>query len=820
LTSVPNKRSHTRSTLAAYDDKTRLNVRNPLESEWWQGFYTRHHRKLWLGQALVLLAVGFGIAWSQKTTPSIAAVDDPHAEHADAPTIWTCAMHPQIRRDGPGDCPICGMELVPVKPSKGGMRTISISPTARKLMNIQTTPVERRYVTAEVRMVGKVEYDETRLAHITAWVSGRLDKMYVDYTGVEVKKGNHMVYIYSEELYAAQEELIQALKFKRERTPGTTTRIEPIDLVESSREKLRLLGLTSDQIKEIEQRKKPSDHVTLYSPISGIVIQKLRQEGDRVRTGDRIYTVADLNQVWVKLDAYESDLSWLRYGQSVSFTTDAYPGETFTGKISFIAPVLNKQTRTVKVRVNVPNEDGRLKPEMFVRAVVRSRVAAGGRVLDASLAGKWISPMHPEIVKDEPGKCDICGMPLVRAETLGYVVAEPDEKSKPLVIPVSAALVTGKRAIVYVEVPTAKEPTFEGREIVLGPRAGDYYLVRNGLKEGDLVVTNGNFKLDSALQISAKPSMMTPEGGGGGGHDHGGGTKSKQGESAAKKMPLPAQFRLQLEQLVAAYDNVTAAIKEADLEKIHASLNGVGRALAEVDEKLLTGHAASLWREFSMLLSNDVVEGRDVTMLQDADRVYLVLKRHIQRVREQFGLTHDGDEPEVVKLDVPAEFQTQLGSLWKAYLPMQNALTSDNLQLAKQGIEKFGAALATIDAKLLKGDTAKAWTREQANLTKIASDLKKSSDITGARSAFALLSDEMFVLVRSFGVGDVGKIYELHCPMAFEGRGAIWLQDSKQTRNPYYGATMLKCADRVKLISPPQDTQPPTDPHAGNDHKH
>ena len=163
----------------------------------------------------------------------------------------------------------------------------------------------------------------------------------------------------------------------------------------------------------------------------------------------------------------------------------------------------------MKVRVNVSNEDGRLKPEMFVRAIVKSNVAAGGRVLDASLAGKWISPMHPEIVKDQPGDCDICGMPLVRAESLGYVTAEPTDAAKPLIVPTSAVLLTGTRAIVYVQIPDADKPTYEGREIVIGPRAGDFYLVKSGLNEGDLVVTNGNFKLDSALQISAKPSMMT-----------------------------------------------------------------------------------------------------------------------------------------------------------------------------------------------------------------------------------------------------------------------------------------------------------------------
>ena len=436
--------------------------------------YQRHRGKFWLAQAVVFLGIGavVGTSIGGHSMPDGTAAPDPHAGHqvsaTEASQIWTCSMHPQIRRDGPGKCPICGMDLVPVKKSVGGVRTVSISADVKKLMNVQTVPVQRRYVTAEVRMVGKIDYDETKLAHITAWVSGRLDRLYVDYTGVEVKQGDHMVYIYSEELYTAQEELITAIESNVD--PTSSRFITPIDLAESAREKLRLLGITEQQIQEIEQRRKPTEHLTIYSPVGGIVIEKLKQEGDRVRTGDRIYTVADLSHLWVQMDAYESDLAWLRYGQTVEFTTEAYPGEVFKGKIAFIDPVLNKETRTVKVRVNVSNEDGRLKPEMFVRAVVQSRVASGGRILDASLAGKWISPMHPEIVKDEPGNCDICGMPLVRAETLGYVTAEPSDSAKPLVIPVSAALLTGTRAIVYVQVPDAEEPTYNGREIVLGPR--------------------------------------------------------------------------------------------------------------------------------------------------------------------------------------------------------------------------------------------------------------------------------------------------------------------------------------------------------------
>lgn len=773
-----------------------------LKNERVREFVTRNVVAIWIGQALVLIVIGFAVAGTLKQPQSVSdeKEKDDHSEHEGASKIWTCSMHPQIRRDKPGKCPLCGMPLVPVTDSSnGGMRTISISPTARKLMDIQTSPVEHRYVTADVRMVGKVEYDETRLAHITAWVSGRLDRLYVDYTGIEIKKGDHLVYIYSEELYSTQAELLKAIENQSNRPPPRSTFIKPIDLVASAREKLRLLGMTAEQIQEIEQRGTAAEHVTIYSPSAGVVVKKLREEGDRVRTGDRIYTVADLSQVWIKLDAYESDVQWLRYGQEVEFEVEAYPGESFKGRIAFIDRELNRETRTAKVRVNVQNTDGRLKPEMFVRATVRSRIAAGGRVLDAELSGKWISPMHPEIVKDEPGDCDICGMPLVRAESIGYVTAEIDDASRPLVIPKSAALVTGRRAIVYVEVPTAEKPTYEGREIVLGPRAGNYYLVRNGLKAGELVVTNGNFKLDSALQISAKPSMMTPEGGGGGGHDHGGDTKPRPGSAATGKATVPPTVRQQLEAVLSAYDQVTAAISEAELATIRSAFSEFAVATSKVDEKQITGHAGMLWREFAMLLANDAEEARDIKTIQHADELYLQLSRHVERATESFGLGDDQQDV-VVRLDVPSGFREQLTRLLAAYLAISSSLSGDNLLEAKRAVGQFRSALASIQSDELEGETLASWNREHANLTKIVGRLSEAEELKTARSGFALLSDEMLVVMRSFGVQGERPTYELHCPMAFDGRGASWLQDNDQPRNPYFGASMLPCADRVEQI--------------------
>ena len=396
-------------------------------------------------------------------------------------TEYTCAMHPQIRELKPGICPICNMDLVPVEADDGGsLREYTMSESAKKLAEIEVSEVERKYVTAEVRLVGKVDYDETKLGHITAYFPGRLDQLYVDYTGIPVIKGHKMATIYSPELYSAQADLHQAIEAAKELEESNIEEIKKSAqmTIEAVREKFRLWGFTNEQIGEIEARSEPSDRMDIQSPMTGIVIEKHAVEGMYVSTGMRIYTIADLSRVWVKLDAYESDLQWLRYGQTVSFTTEAYPGETFNGKIAFIDPVVNPKTRTIKIRVNVPNEKGRLKPEMFVRAVVLSNIAAGGNVMDPELAGKWISPMHPEIIKNKPGLCDICGIPLVRAEDLGYVTSSEENGTKPLVIPATAPLITGKRAVVYVQVPDKDKPTYEGREIVLGPRAKDYYIVR------------------------------------------------------------------------------------------------------------------------------------------------------------------------------------------------------------------------------------------------------------------------------------------------------------------------------------------------------
>ncbi len=880
--------------------------------------YAAHPRIVRLAQFALVFAAAMFISWllwgGHDASEEKSSDADAVADAAAGPTAWTCSMHPQIRQPKPGDCPICGMDLIAVTQTAGGMRTLALSPEAAALMNIEVAPVERRYVPRDVRMVGRVDYDETRLGYITAWVSGRLDRLYVDYTGVEIRQGDHLADIYSEQLYAAQQELIQAEKFNRSRAAESTT--IKVNLVESAREKLRLLGLTEEQIAEIEKRDAPSDHITIHAPMGGIVIEKLKQQGERVALGERIYTIADLSQVWVHLDAYESDLPWIRYGQDVTITTEAYPGDEFHGRIAFVQPVLDDKTRTVKVRVNVPNGDGKLKPDMFVRAVVRPVVAAGGKVMDPSLAGKWISPMHPEIVKDEPGQCDICGMPLVRAESLGYVTPSTDSEEPPLVVPYLAALVTGTRAIVYVQLPNmpsfaepafltlsavvqegdlekireaftsynnmldrpydqpgtafarnlwndyadrlaekalagyeagsaeqakevladieatmtlareqfapANNPTFEGREIVLGPRAGEYYLVRNGLHEGEMVVTRGNFKLDSEIQIQAKPSMMTPEGGGGGGHDHGGQGELAEGKSddphAGHPVALPPAFRQQLLDLAATYDKLAAAVQDQDLDQVTTIFRQLGEELAAVDDTEVTGHPRMLWKEFAMLFGNDVVEGTDADQMVDANRAFLTLKGHVRRMREQLGLMQQQDL-EIERIEAPAEFQGELAGVWKQYLNVQRALAADDFKSAQDSLGQFNASLNAVNDTALEGPAKEAWQKEQANLEKLIASLKQAEGIEAMRETFYPASQEIGVLAKTFGFGQSGPIFELHCSMAFQGRGATWYQDNDDTLNPYFGAAMLKCADRVEKVSH-SGSKPSAQAEPHTDHSH
>lgn len=545
--------------------------------------------------------------------------------------VYTCSMHPSVQLTDPeAMCPLCGMELIPVMDNghiSENPRRISMSINAQKLANIQTAPVERQLVDMNIRLVGKVEVDETRLVTISSWVSGRIDRQFVNFTGMTVRPGDHLAEIYSPELLSAQKELIQAVQTAKEINYSNFSQ-QTLDAV---REKLRLLGLTDGQISDIEERGKPSDHLTIYTVQGGIVTHRNATEGMYVQTGTPLFTIADLSTVWVMLQAYESDLQWLRYGQNVAFEAEAYPGEEFHGRIALIDPVLNDQTRTINIRVNVNNADKKLKPGLFVRATIHAEVAAGGQVMDPSLVGKWISPMHPEIVKDRPGVCDVCGMALVKAEELGFVSVDQAQREASLVIPATAPLITGKRAVVYVAV-SGEEGVYEGREIVLGPRAGDYYLVEQGLEEGEQVVTNGNFKLDSAVQITAGPSMMNPDEAA---------VESQETEvihEESRNISLAADTLFaQIDTIYLAYFDLQLALSHDDFAESKSAAQKLSDALQHVDMAAMTPgqHDAYMPRHMSLKESAEAIaRANDIAA---ARKHFQPLSNAIIAVAEQFG---------------------------------------------------------------------------------------------------------------------------------------------------------------------------------------
>ncbi len=583
----------------------------------------------WLFSGAIILGLILGLIFSGGSNRTFQAgsengitVED-HDHSKDQ--IWTCSMHPQIRMPQQGKCPICGMDLIPVASEEEDVahNQLKLSENAIKLAEIRTIPVERREVAKVIRMSGKVEYNETNVANITSRIPGRIDNIYVNYTGIDIKKGQKMVNLYSPELITAQQELLQSLKaLQISRTPALKK--IALETVKASREKLILWGLTKRQIRDFENRSDTVHHIIIYSPMDGVVIKKDAFEGMYVKTGTRLYTIANLSDLWVKLDAYESDISWIKKGQRVEFETESYPGEIFKGNVTFIDPVINAETRTVKVRVNIKNKNFKLKPDMFVRAKVYS-----------GIRGKIGNGDH----------------------------------TLPLVIPASAPLITGKRAVVYVAIPE-KSGVFEGRNITLGPFADGYYVVKGGLKEGENIVVNGAFKIDSDLQIQAKPSMMNPQGGGPmPGHNHGssGAKKSKNGaghtedkiEKNLKILNIPGRFRESVDVLSDNYFSIKEFLSSDKLNEAITSGKEFLKNLKNIDMKILTGDSHMVWMDIAEDMKKKVTDFAGKQDLKSARDLFAGLSDSVSDMMKKFG----SSEKKIFKFHCPMALEGK-GAFW------------------------------------------------------------------------------------------------------------------------------------------------------------
>ena len=427
--------------------------------------------KEWINEALqrsylkylLILFAGLALGWlffhssDSKDKAETTAKKEVH-EHKH--TIWTCSMHPQIKMDKPGQCPICGMDLIPLKDSGSSSdssatidpNAVQLSEEALALANVQTSIVGNDNRAKDLRLYGKIQPDERLMQSQTATVSGRVERLWVNFTGESVRKGQTLASVYSPEIYTAQQELLETARMSNSQQKAY--------LLDAAREKLRLWNLTDQQIAAIEKSGKTSPFVEIKATTSGKVIAKQVNKGDYINQGSVLFQIADLSRVWAVFQAYEGDLPFLKPGNKIDFTLQAIPGKVFSGKVSFIDPVINPSTRTAGIRVEINNSDGKLKPEMFVTGNVKASLVKSKDQLD---------------------------------------------------IPQSAVLWTGKRSVVYVKTPGTSVPTFTLREIELGPSLSGAYVVLSGLASGEEIVTNGAFAIDASAQLDGKQSMMNQD---------------------------------------------------------------------------------------------------------------------------------------------------------------------------------------------------------------------------------------------------------------------------------------------------------------------
>jgi Cu(I)/Ag(I) efflux system membrane fusion protein len=523
----------------------------------------KENYRLVLGVLIVGIFLGWLIFHPTKAERAAEVRIEGHEGHDHAtedPTTWTCSMHPQIKQDKPGKCPICAMDLIPLTTAQSSGDNIDpneivMTESAAKLADIQTMVVARGNPERFVHLQGKVHADERNIAKLTARFGGRLEKLYVNFTGQQVQKGEKLATIYSPDLVTAQQELIEAISFKESRP----------SFYNAARAKLKLWDLTDSQIDAIEEEGGPQLYFDVLSPISGTVMMRHVALGDYVKEGSALFQVTDLSKVWILFDAYESDLPWIKTGDHVELTIQSLPGKTYEGRVTYIDPFINPTTRIAKVRIELPNKELKLKPEMFANGLLHSKIA---------------------------------------------------EFSDHLLIPKSSILWTGKRAVVYVSLPERDSPSFLYREITLGPEAGNFYVVSSGLMEGEVIAVNGVFKIDAAAQLEGKPSMMNPGGGKVSlGHDHGSmssleledHSQHETSEMETGINEIDVEFKKQLQSVYDSYSIMKDAFVSSDADEVRKRAEDVKSSLQKVDMDLLSGEAHMTWMKYLAVLESEIV---------------------------------------------------------------------------------------------------------------------------------------------------------------------------------------------------------------------
>ena len=507
---------------------------------------------------IVTLGIGLliGALFLGGSPDSSASLDrhegEGHQLEQTASGVWTCSMHPQIRQSEPGDCPLCGMDLIPVsnESQNDDPKMLKMSNAAIALANIQTSIIGQGNVDGGKVLNGRIKADERRVNVQTTHFAARIEKLYKNFEGQEVRKGEKIAALYSPELVTAQEELIEAKKVEDS---------NPV-LLEAARRKLHHWKLSMEQIQEIENSSKPLRTFDLLSDYDGIITNKMVNNGDHLKEGGVLMEITDLSKVWAVFEVYETGLKDLRVGQRIEFSPRSNPSQTFSGKIDFIEPTVNSN-RVVEVRLDVTNTNGALKPDMFLK-------------------GSLYTPSNSDV----------------------------------LLVPKSAVLWTGERSVVYTKVSDGTEDYFQLKEVTLGETSGDYYLVKNGVSQGDEVVTNGAFTLDSESQLRGKVSMMN-RGKEGDIKIDGGFTPVELPSSKDFKNKITPPFQEQLGGLTEAYIKLKDQMVQGESKPISVAAKAVVEALAKVDMSLTKDDAHIHW----MALLNPMEESLK-NMLNSTDR--------------------------------------------------------------------------------------------------------------------------------------------------------------------------------------------------------
>lgn len=395
---------------------------------------------------------------------------EPAREAAAPAALYQCPMHPEVTSDRPGSCPICGMDLVKVEPraapsaetapapsAVAGRVEITLSPERRQVLGVRSQEIHHARLERAIRTVGRIAADERRLHHVHTKFEGYVERLYVDFTGAFVRKGDRLLSIYSPELVATQQEYLLAYR-ARERlgtSPVSSTARGSADLLEAARQRLLLWDIRPEDVSALERSGKVTRTLDLFSDISGYVVHKSVVHGMRVMPQDTLFDIADLSRLWVLADVYESDLPAVGLGMAGEVTVPYLPGRVWRGPVTYVAPTVEPATRTVKVRLEIDNSGGDLKPEMYADVVLRPSLGSG------------------------------------------------------LIVPESAVIDTGDRQIVFVD---RGEGRFEPREILIGPKVDGGVQVLSGLEDGERVVISANFLIDSESSLKAALSAIAPGG--------------------------------------------------------------------------------------------------------------------------------------------------------------------------------------------------------------------------------------------------------------------------------------------------------------------